>query len=54
MRKRFRITFAVHNVLQVLEILGVITPTQRRVLEEVERNLRRGAVEQRLLRRDGD
>ncbi len=53
MRKRSRITFAVHNALQVLEILGVITPTQRRVLEEVERNLRRGAVEQRLLRRDG-
>jgi uncharacterized protein YecE (DUF72 family) len=38
--------YAVHNALQVLEILGVITPAQRRVLEEVERNLRRGAVEQ--------
>jgi hypothetical protein len=38
--------YAVHNALQVLEILGVITPAQKRILEEVERNLRRGAVEQ--------
>ncbi len=37
--------YAVHNALQVLEILGIITPAQRRVLERVEENLRRGAIE---------
>jgi len=35
--------YAVHNCLQVLEILGIITPKQREVLEEVERNLARSA-----------
>jgi len=35
--------YAVHNCLQVLEILGIITPEQREVLEEVERNLARPA-----------
>ena len=29
--------YAVHNCLQVLEILGIITPRQRKVLEEVEK-----------------
>ena len=37
--------YAVHNALQVLEMLGIITPAQRRVLEKVEENLRRGAAE---------
>ncbi|MEM3397614.1 MAG: DUF72 domain-containing protein [Nitrososphaerota archaeon] len=31
--------YAVHNALQVLEILEIITPTQRKILEEVEKNL---------------
>jgi len=31
--------YAVHNCLQVLEILGIITGQQRRILEEVERAL---------------
>ena len=31
--------YAVHNALQVLEILGIITPAQRRILEEVEKAL---------------
>jgi len=31
--------YAVHNCLQVLEILGIITPGQRRVLEKVEKAL---------------
>jgi len=35
--------YAVHNCLQVLEILGIITPEQREVLEEVEKNLARPA-----------
>jgi len=35
--------YAVHNCLQVLEILGIITPMQREVLEEVEMNLARPA-----------
>ena len=35
--------YAVHNCLQVLEILGIITPEQREILEEVERNLARPA-----------
>lgn len=32
--------YAVHNALQVLEILEIITPRQRKILEEVEKNLR--------------
>jgi len=31
--------YAVHNALQVLEILGIITPAQRRILEKVEKAL---------------
>ena len=31
--------YAVHNALQVLDILGIITPAQRRILEEVEKAL---------------
>ena len=31
--------YAVHNALQALEILGIITPSQRRVLETVEKAL---------------
>lgn len=33
--------YAVHNCLQVLEILGIITEEQRKVLEKVEKNLLR-------------
>ena len=33
--------YAVHNCLQVLEILGIITPKQRKVLEEVEKAFER-------------
>lgn len=32
--------YAVHNALQVLEILEIITPTQKKILEEVEKNLK--------------
>ncbi len=33
--------YAVHNCLQVLEILGIITPKQRKVLEEIEKAFER-------------
>ena len=35
--------YAVHNCLQVLEILGIITPAQKEILEEVEKNLAKPA-----------
>jgi len=38
--------YAVHNALQVLEILEVITPSQRKALEEVEKNLKKNVFEQ--------
>ncbi len=38
--------YAVHNALQVLEILEIITPSQRKILEEVEKNLREVKIQQ--------
>ncbi len=38
--------YAVHNALQVLQILEIITPTQKKILEEVEKNLERIRIHQ--------
>lgn len=37
--------YAVHNALQVLDILGIITPAQRRILEQLEKALSEPRVE---------
>jgi len=38
--------YAVHNALQVLEILEIITSTQRKILEEVEKNIQEIKIQQ--------